>query len=78
MLHCPANHTVKQLTTRDTSGSWYASGSFWTGAGVLIAVVAIVITVVLWSIGERRGLIIYSIPVSAPLLQPSWAGHGAF
>ena len=50
------------------SGPWYASASFWAGAGVLIAVAAIVIAIVLWWIGERRRLVVYSIPVSAPLL----------
>ena len=57
------------------SSPWYASATGWTALGVLVAVVAIVVTLILRRRGEPRGLIAYAVPLAAPLLTGQW--HGA-
>ena len=54
--------------------SWSSPVSALTAAGVVVAVVAIVISVVFRRRGEPRGLITYSVPVTAPLLRGQWRG----
>jgi hypothetical protein len=56
------------------SGALYESAAFWTGIGLLLAVVAIAISIVLWRIGDPRRLIVYSMPVAAPLLNRQGRG----
>lgn len=57
------------------SEPFYASGTFWAGAGVVVALVAIVITVVLWRLGPPRRVLAYSVLGSTPLLSGDlWPG----
>src|SRR5437879_3499751 len=50
------------------SGHWYSSGNFWTVIGVVIGVVAIVVSVLLWRFGTPRAVLEYSMPVSKSLI----------
>jgi hypothetical protein len=55
---------------------WYASGMFWTVGGAVLALVAIIATIVLWLVGTPRGVLEYSLPVIAPLLSQDHNVHG--
>jgi hypothetical protein len=50
------------------SGPFYASGTFWAGAAVAVAVVAIVVAVLLWFLGSPRRLLVYGVVSEAALL----------
>jgi hypothetical protein len=50
------------------SSPFYASGTFWAGAAVAVAVVAIVVPVVLWFRIAPRRLLIYSLVSETALL----------
>ena len=50
------------------SGAFYTSGTFWGGAGAAVALVAIVVSVILWRFGGPRRRLTYSMPVATPLL----------
>jgi hypothetical protein len=50
------------------SGPFYASGTFWAGAAVAVAVVAIVVPVVLWFLGSPRRLLVYGVVSETALL----------
>jgi hypothetical protein len=53
------------------SGAFYTSGTFWGVAGVAVAVLAILVSVVLWRLGGPRRVLTYSVPVATPLLRGS-------
>jgi hypothetical protein len=40
---------------------WYATGNFWTGVGSAAAILAIIISIIIWRIGAPRGVLEYSI-----------------
>jgi hypothetical protein len=54
---------------------WYSSATFWTGAGTIVAAVAIVVTVILWFIGSpHQRLLVYSVS-ETPLLTGDTLKH---
>jgi len=50
------------------SGSIQISANFWAGAGVVAAVAAIVVAVLLWYLGSPRRLLLYSLTSQTALL----------
>jgi hypothetical protein len=56
------------------SGPIYASGTFLAGAGVAVAFAALLVAVLAWRLGTPRRLLVYSLPFSAPMLNPSTRG----
>src|ERR1022692_3927140 len=57
------------MPVMDVAGAWYASGTFWAGAGVVVAVLAAVTAV--WatlSVGFPRRRLYYGLRAAAPLL----------
>lgn len=51
------------------SSAWYTSATFWSGAGVAVAVLVGAGTVlVTWLVGAPRRLLVYAVPVATPLL----------
>jgi uncharacterized membrane protein len=53
----------------DIAGAWYTSGTFWAGAGVVVAVLAAVAAVwVTLSVGFPRRRLYYGVRAAAPLL----------
>jgi hypothetical protein len=40
---------------------WYTTGNFWTGVGSSAAILAIIISIIIWRIGAPRGVLEYSI-----------------
>jgi hypothetical protein len=48
---------------------WYTSGTFWTGAGVVVALLVGVATVLVsWTVGTSKRKMIYSVPTLTSLL----------
>lgn len=47
---------------------WYTSATLWTGIGVLVAVAAVGVTIILWRIGGPRRMLLYGTPVVTSLL----------
>jgi hypothetical protein len=48
---------------------WYTSGTFWAGAGVVVALLVGAATVfVTWSVGTSKRQVIYSVPALTSLL----------
>jgi hypothetical protein len=50
------------------SSPFYTSGTFWAGAAVAVAVVALVVPIVLWFLGSPRRLLVYSVVSDTALL----------
>jgi hypothetical protein len=50
------------------TGPFYASGTFWAGAAVAVAVVALVVPIMLWFLGSPRRLLVYSAVSDTALL----------
>lgn len=50
------------------SGPLLASGTFWAGVGVAVAIVAAVVPVILWSLGSPRRLLVYNMDSDTALL----------
>jgi hypothetical protein len=75
---CLFGHATSSVPVRWSSviaaDSWQSPVTVLTAAGVVLAVVAIAITLVFRRRGERRGLITYSMPVAGPLLRGQWRG----
>jgi hypothetical protein len=46
---------------------WYSSATFWTGAGAAIALLALLVSVVLWFVGSPRRLLVYGLTSDTPL-----------
>jgi len=52
-----------------SASPWYTSGTFWAGAGVVVALLVGVATVlVTWSVGTSKRKMIYSVPTLTSLL----------
>jgi hypothetical protein len=50
------------------SDPFYASGTFWAGAAVAVAVVALLVPIVLWFLGSPRRLLVYGVVSDTALL----------
>jgi hypothetical protein len=44
-----------------TSGSTLTAGIFWAGAAVVVAILAIVVSIILWALGSPRRLLVYNL-----------------
>ena len=53
---------------------WYSSGTFWTGAGAVIAALAIIVAILLWFVGPPQRLLVYSFS-DTPLLTDDALAH---
>jgi hypothetical protein len=47
---------------------WYSSGTFWAGVGAVAAVLAVIVTIVLWRVGSPRRRLELRILTITPLL----------
>jgi hypothetical protein len=57
------------MPVMDVAGAWYISGTFWAGAGVVVAVLAAVAGIwVTLSVGFPRRRLYYGLRAAAPLL----------
>src|SRR6266536_3508423 len=57
------------MPVMDVAGAWYTSGTFWAGAGVVVAVLAAVAVVwVTLAVGFPRRRLYYGLRAAAPLL----------
>jgi hypothetical protein len=54
------------------SGPWYESGTFWSGAAAVVGIAAIVVSLIIWRVGPAKRLLVYSMPVSVPMVSSHW------
>jgi hypothetical protein len=54
------------------SGPWYESDTFWSGAAALVGIAAIVVSLIIWRVGPAKRLLVYSMPVSVPMVSSHW------